>query len=205
MSDERRCLVVDGHPLVRLGVRRLLADRFEIEEATCGDDALEMLTEIQDFDVAIIDLGRAAQNGADKPKGTAVIRALREASPGLGIVAHGSRPERHAATEAIKAGATAYVAKSSPAEALDRAVDAAAESETFVDPAAENGDRPQGRADQAPAPDPADDRRRQLDLEHGQAPRAQLRDRPHPHQGRPRPPLGARPRSRGGHRPPLLL
>jgi DNA-binding NarL/FixJ family response regulator len=139
MSDERRCLVVDGHPLVRLGVRRLLADRFEVEEATCGGDVLEMLTEIQDFDVAIIDLGRAGQNGADKPKGTAVIRAMREASPGLGIVAHGSRPERHAATEAIKAGATAYVAKSSPAEALDMAVDAAAESERFVDPAADNG------------------------------------------------------------------
>jgi DNA-binding NarL/FixJ family response regulator len=38
-------------------------------------------------------------------------------------------------TEAIRAGATAYVAKSSPVEALSQAVDAAAESERFVDPA----------------------------------------------------------------------
>lgn len=139
MSDERRCLVVDGHPLVRLGVRRLLAERFVVEEATNGHDALQMLTDLGEFDVAIIDLGRGSSVDSSEPAGTAVIRALRDASPGLGIVAHGSRPERHAATEAMKAGATAYVAKSSPAEALDRAVCAAAEAESFVDPAAVNG------------------------------------------------------------------
>ena len=139
MSDERRCLVVDGHPLVRLGVRRLLDDTFEIEEATNGRDALQMLTDFGEFDVAIIDVGRGHAHEPDAPQGTAAIRALRKASPGLGIVAHGSRPERHTAAEAMKAGASAYVAKSSPAEALTEAVDAAAEAETYVDPAAENG------------------------------------------------------------------
>ncbi len=139
MNEERRCLVVDGHPLVRLGVRRLLAERFEVEEATNGSDALQMITDFGEFDVAIIDLGRTSPSDSKAPAGTAAIRALRKASPGLGIVAHGPRPERHAATEAIKAGATGYVAKSSPAESLTQAVDAAAEAETFVDPAAENG------------------------------------------------------------------
>lgn len=123
---------------MRLGVRGLLSERFEVEEAANGADALQMLTDFGEFDVAIIDLGRAhGENGA--PTGTAAIKALRKASPGLGIVAHGSRAERQAATEAMKAGATAYVAKSSPAEELTRAVDAAAESERFIDPAAENG------------------------------------------------------------------
>ena len=143
MSDSPRCLVVDGHPLVRLGVRRLLDDRFLVEEATSGSDALEMLTDYGEFEVAIVDIGRGPHDGAET-SGTAAIRALRKASPGLGIVAHGPRAERHAATEAIKAGATAYVAKSSPAEALNRAVDAAADSESFVDPAADGrrGSRP---------------------------------------------------------------
>jgi DNA-binding NarL/FixJ family response regulator len=128
--------------LVRLGVRRLLDDSFEVQEATDGLDALQMLTDFGEFDVAIIDIGRGSSPESEAPQGTAAIRALRKASPGLGIVAHGSRPERHTATEAIKAGATAYVAKSSPAEALTRAVDAAADSENFVDPAAENGSPP---------------------------------------------------------------
>ena len=124
--------------MVRLGVRRLLDERFEIEEAADGGDALEMLRDYGEFDVAIIDLGRS---GGDERvvNGTAAIKALRKASPGMGIVAHGPRAERHVAAEAIKAGATAYVAKSSPADALNRAVDAAADAETFVDPAAENG------------------------------------------------------------------
>jgi DNA-binding NarL/FixJ family response regulator len=139
MSDERRCLVVDGHPLVRLGVRGLLSERFEVEEASNGADALQMLTDFGEFDVAIIDVGRAQNGDPRAPTGTAAIKALRKASPGLGIVAHGSRAERQAATEAIKAGATAYVAKSSPAEELTKAVDAAAEAESFIDPAAENG------------------------------------------------------------------
>jgi DNA-binding NarL/FixJ family response regulator len=139
MSDERRCLVVDGHPLVRLGVRRLLAERFEVEEAANGADALQMLTDFGEFDVAIVDIGRSHNGDSGAPTGTAAIKALRKASPGLGIVAHGSRAERQAAAEAIKAGATAYVAKSSPAEELTKAVDAAAESEPFIDPAAQNG------------------------------------------------------------------
>jgi DNA-binding NarL/FixJ family response regulator len=140
LSDERRCLVVDWHPLVRLGVRGLLSDRFEVEEAEDGRSALQMLTDFEDFDVAIVDIGRRDDLEGLPLSGTAAIKALRKARPGLGIVAHGSRPERHTAAEAMDAGATAYVAKSSPADALTRAVDAAVEAETFVDPAARNGD-----------------------------------------------------------------
>ena len=128
--------------MVRLGVRRLLDERFEVEEAEDGRDALQMLTDIGDFDVAIIEMGRAQAADEKAPTGTAAIRALRKARPGLGIVAHGARAERHVATEAMRAGATAYVAKTSPPESLTRAVDAAAEAEAFVDPAADNSHRP---------------------------------------------------------------
>jgi two-component system NarL family response regulator len=146
MSDERRCLVVDDHPVVRIGLRGVLGDRYEVEEAEDGSGALQMLTDFDEFDVAVIDLGRSSSEG-EPLSGTAAIKALRRARPGLGIVAHGHHPERHAAAEAIDAGATAYVAKSSPADALNQAVDAAAEAERFVDPAAENGGR--GRNDRS--------------------------------------------------------
>ncbi len=143
LNDERRCLVIDEQAAVRLGVRGLLGDRWEVEEAEDGRDALDLITTIGDFDVAIVELAPMA-NSADKPlRGIGAIRALRKARPGLGIVAHATRPEKHAASEAIGAGATAYVAKSSPAAQLSRAVDAAADAETFVDPAASrvNGNR----------------------------------------------------------------
>jgi two-component system, NarL family, response regulator len=134
-TGERYCLVVDSHPLVRLGVRRLLAERYSVEEAEDGRSALQLVTGVGGFDVAIVDIGRSLL-GEGRLSGIGTVRALRRAQPGLGIVAHGARPERHAAVEAIDAGATAYVAKSSPPESFRRAVEAAVEAETFVDPAA---------------------------------------------------------------------
>ena len=130
-------MVIDALPTVRLGVREALRRRYEVEEAEDGAGALELLTSIGDFDVAIVDMcrGDGKQHRADL-SGTAAIRALRKAQPDIGIVAHGPQAQHHAASEAIKAGATAYVVKSSPVEALHQAVDAAAESERFVDPAA---------------------------------------------------------------------
>jgi DNA-binding NarL/FixJ family response regulator len=126
-----------------LGVREALAERYEVEEAEDGSGALELLTAVGDFDVAIVDLSHSkGGNGGEDLAGTAAIRALHKAQPGLGIVAHGPQTARHAAAEAIRAGATAYVVKSSPVEALSQAVDAAAESERFVDPAT---DRPRAR------------------------------------------------------------
>jgi DNA-binding NarL/FixJ family response regulator len=142
MSDERRCLVIDAQPTVRLGVKDLLQDRYEVEEAEDGQGALEMLVSVGDFDVVIVELGRCAGGGnGDELAGTAAITALRRAQPGLGIVAHGPRAEREVATDAIRAGATAYVAKSSPVDALSEAVEAAADAERFVDPAIEGGGR----------------------------------------------------------------
>jgi two-component system NarL family response regulator len=140
VTGDKRCLVIDPHPTVRMGVREALGDRYEIEEAEDGDGALELVTSIGDFDVAVVGLCRPG-NGqeADGLSGTATIRALRKAQPGLGIVAHGDHAQHHAASEAIRAGATAYVAKSSPVDALSTAVDAALESERFVDPAATSG------------------------------------------------------------------
>lgn len=135
MSEEARCLIVDDQPLVRLGVRRLLDDRFEvIDEAEDGEGALRMVTDVEDFDVAIVDTGR--RTGNSRVAGTRIIKALLEARPGLGIVAHCDTPERYVAVEAMRAGARAYVSKRSPARELSRAVEAAAEAETFVDPAA---------------------------------------------------------------------
>jgi two-component system NarL family response regulator len=136
VNEDRRCLVIDPHPTVRLGVREALANRYEVEEAEDGGDALELLTSVGDFDVAVVDLCRGNGHEDDELRGTGAIRALRKAQPNIGIVAHGPHAQHYVATEAILAGATAYVVKSSPVDALSDAVDAAAESERFVDPAA---------------------------------------------------------------------
>jgi DNA-binding NarL/FixJ family response regulator len=127
--------VVDGQPLVRLGVREVLDDGFVVHEAASCQEAVDLVRDIGDFDVAIVDM-RWQHNGSDPVlSGAEAIRILRRSSTGLGIVAHGERPERHLASAALQAGASAYVARTAGTEELRKAVDAAVAQERFVDPA----------------------------------------------------------------------
>jgi DNA-binding NarL/FixJ family response regulator len=65
---------------------------------------------------------------------TEAIRSMLRSEPGMGIVAHGERPERHLASAALAAGAVAYVARTAGEEQLLRAAQAALAQERFVDP-----------------------------------------------------------------------
>src|SRR5690349_2291400 len=123
LSDDRRCLVVDGHAVTRIGVRELLESEYEIEEAADLREALDTHTATGSFDVAVVELDTRPRSG--ELAGPAMIKAIRRAMPRTGIVALARSPHRHAANEALEAGAAAYVAKSSSTDALRRAVEAA--------------------------------------------------------------------------------
>jgi DNA-binding NarL/FixJ family response regulator len=129
-----QCLVIDGHPLVRLGVREALGSGFDVHECASHDGALEWVRDTGSFDVAVVELRRATESDGALG-GHEAIRELRRAEPMLGIVAHGDRAERHVANAALLAGATAYVSRTVPAAELRRAVAAALRQESFVDPA----------------------------------------------------------------------
>lgn len=133
-SELPTCLVIDGHPLVRLGVRRVLEDGFEVQEARTREEALGLVRDVGDIDVALLDMRRRL-NGADvEIDGPEAIRELHRSAPSLGIVAYGERAERHSASAALQAGACAYVARTAGVEALRQAVEAAVAQETYVDP-----------------------------------------------------------------------
>ena len=134
LSARLNCLVIDHHPLVRLGVRGILEDRFEVHETASREEAVDLVRDVGDFDVAIIDM-RPYMNGGGPGIGAHdAIRAMHRTAPALGIVAHGDRPHRHTASAALQAGASAYVARTAGPAALRKAVDAAAAQERFVDP-----------------------------------------------------------------------
>jgi len=125
--------VIDGHPIVRLGVRRALQDSFEIEEAESREEAVELIRDVGSIDIAILDMRR---RGGDSSvlDGGAAIRALLRSEPTLGIVAHGECAERHLASAALQAGASAYVSRTAGTEQLLRAAEAALAQERYVDP-----------------------------------------------------------------------
>jgi DNA-binding NarL/FixJ family response regulator len=124
---------VDVHPLVRLGVRKVLSTDFEVQEASGREEALDLVRDIGDFDVAVLDMSWRANGSGPSISGVETIREMHRAAPVLGIVAHGDRPERHLVNAAIGAGAAAYVARTAAADQLRAAVDAAVAQERFVD------------------------------------------------------------------------
>jgi two-component system, NarL family, response regulator len=127
--------VIDGHPLVRLGIREALDDGFVVHETPTRDEALDLVRNVGDFDVAIVDMRWRGNGDGSAISGTEAIRMLHRSSAALGIVAHGERPERHLASAALQAGASAYVARTAGPAELRRAVDAAVAQERFIDPA----------------------------------------------------------------------
>jgi two-component system NarL family response regulator len=116
-------------------VRGALEDGFEIHESASREEGLELVRDIGSIDVAIVDMHWRANSAGSALSGNETIRALRKAAPGLGIVDHGDRAERHVSSVALQAGATAYVARTAGAEQLRLAVRSALAQERFVDPA----------------------------------------------------------------------
>ena len=113
----------------------MLGDSYEVHESSSREEALELVRDIGAFDVTIVDMSWRQNGSVASISGADAIRMLRRSSPGIGIVAHGERPERHVASAAMQAGASAYVARTAGTAELRRAVDAAIAQESFVDPA----------------------------------------------------------------------
>lgn len=126
--------MIDGHPLVRLGIRETIASDYVVHEAPTRDDGIDLVRDIGDFDVAIVDMRWRRNGNGSAISGPEAIRLMRRSAPGLGIVAHGELPERHLVSAAMQAGASAYVARTADLSELRLAVDAAVSLERFVDP-----------------------------------------------------------------------
>lgn len=136
LSAERCCMIIDGHPMTRLGIRHALRDSWEFEELSDGRGAIELLNSVGRIEVAVVEM-RAPTRGI--PSGPTTIRRILRAEPALGIVAYGGRVERHAVNEAREAGAGAYVSKRSSPTTLERAIESVLATKPFIDPAADVG------------------------------------------------------------------
>ena len=132
MSDTARlsCLVVDEHPVVRQGVRALLAQGFddvELLDAASLEEALEAAGGVQP-DVVLIDPRKT-------PGDTEAVLLELTRRLGAPIVVFTGEGGARQLADALKAGVKGYVRKDSPAEDLIRAIRAATSGEFYIDPA----------------------------------------------------------------------
>ncbi|BCI79528.1 putative two-component system response regulator LuxR [Mycolicibacterium sp. TY66] len=145
-------LLVDDQELVRSGLRRILRrkDGFAIVgECADGDEVPREVLRCRP-DVVVMDLRMKRVSGVD------AIRALRTGGgpPALALTTF---DDDDLLSAALRAGASGFVLKDSPAEELIRAVHAVARGEAYLDPAVTarvlNGYR---RAPGAPSDDVVD-------------------------------------------------
>jgi DNA-binding NarL/FixJ family response regulator len=102
-----RIVIVDDHPIVRLGIRQMLAAERDLE--VCGEAesacAANQLIAGARPDLAIIDLSLAEGTGLD------LIRSLRESMPTLLLLVLSMHDELLFAERVLRAGARGYVMK----------------------------------------------------------------------------------------------
>ncbi|HLG04676.1 MAG TPA: response regulator transcription factor [Gemmatimonadales bacterium] len=125
-----RVLVVDDHPLVRAGVRRVLESEpgFEIAgEAEDGAAALEMIRS-RPLDIVVLDLALPGIDGLE------VLRQAKAIRPELRIVVLTMHASAEYLARAIRSGADAYLLKESAAPELLAAVRAVQAGRAFHSP-----------------------------------------------------------------------
>jgi DNA-binding NarL/FixJ family response regulator len=130
-SSPIRLVVADDHPVVRDGVRSMLAAVADFEvvgEAASGPEAVAVVA-ATDPDVVVMDLRMPGGGGVD------AVRALAAAGSRTAVLVLTTYDTDADTIAAIEAGATGYLLKDTPAAALFDAVRATAAGETVLSPA----------------------------------------------------------------------
>jgi DNA-binding NarL/FixJ family response regulator len=125
-----RLLVADDHPVVRDGLRAMLATQPDMDlvgEAATGAEAVAHARALRP-DVVLMDLQMPDLDGP------AAIAALREQAPEVRVLVLTTFGTDADITRAVDAGATGYLLKDAPREQLFGAIRAAARGESVLSP-----------------------------------------------------------------------
>ena len=113
-----RILIADDHPIVRQGLRQLIAktnDMVVTEEAGNGWEVLSK-ARASYCDVVLLDISMPGLHGLD------IIRQLKSESPRLSILILSMHSEEQYAVRAFRAGASGYLTKESAPDELLAAI-----------------------------------------------------------------------------------
>lgn len=113
-----KILVADDHPLIRHGLKQLMADygiTASVEEAGNGSEALRKVMD-WDPDMVLLDIHMPGKTGLQ------VLKEIRKKKPRLPVLMLSLVSEREFAIEALRAGASGYISKDSPNDELIAAI-----------------------------------------------------------------------------------
>ena len=109
-----KILIADDHPMVRAGLRSMLAERYDdIGEAASGAEALTHLGS-GPWDLLILDINMPDRGGMD------VLQEIKASHPAVKVLVLSVYPEKQYALKCLAAGASGYLPKEcAPTDLLD--------------------------------------------------------------------------------------
>ncbi|MDR5738930.1 MULTISPECIES: response regulator transcription factor [unclassified Caballeronia] len=127
--EPARIVIVDDHPLVRDGLRARLDAVSHVRvtgEAANGAEALALAAdEASRPDLVLMDVGMAGMSGIE------LAACFHERFPAIRVLMLSMHDNVEYVTQAVRAGASGYVLKDSPAAEIIHAIDAVLAGKTF--------------------------------------------------------------------------
>jgi two-component system invasion response regulator UvrY len=123
-----KILVADDHPIVRKGLKQIIADSPGMVVAGEASDGQKVLDQVQkdDYDVVLLDISMPGRSGLD------ILEQLKSERPGLAILVLSIYPEEQYAVRVLRAGASGYMTKESAPEELIAAIRAVSSGRKYV-------------------------------------------------------------------------
>jgi DNA-binding NarL/FixJ family response regulator len=129
-EEELRVLLVDDHPVVREGLRTLLASvpgMIPVGESDNGEDAVHLALELQP-DIILMDVHLPGLNGIE------ATRQIMQANPHIGILVLTMLEDDDSVFGAMRAGARGYLLKGADKAEVLRAITVVAHGEAIFSP-----------------------------------------------------------------------
>jgi two-component system, NarL family, invasion response regulator UvrY len=113
-----KILIADDHPIVRAGIKQILAETSDMvaaDEAGSGQEVLNLIQR-KDYDVILLDISMPGRSGLE------VLKDLKKEKPKTPVLILSIYPEEQYAIRALRAGASGYLTKSSAPNELVSAI-----------------------------------------------------------------------------------
>ena len=123
-----RILIADDHPIVREGLKQILAETSDMAvagEAANGQEVLDRAC-TNDLDLVLLDIAMPGRGGLD------ILKQLRREKPTLPVLMLSVYPEEQYAVRALKAGASGYLTKESLPKELVAAIRKVSQAGKYV-------------------------------------------------------------------------